>query len=89
MTNRIALAACVLSLSWMAVVIGAGQDSTGQRSGNPVTFHKDVMPILQKNCESCHRPGQIGPFSMRSYQDVRPWARAIKTAVVSKKMPPS
>ena len=87
MTNRIALAACVLFLSWIAV-IGAGQDSTAQRSGTAVTFHKDVMPILQKNCESCHRPGQIGPFPMRNYQDVRPWARAIKAAVVSKKMPP-
>lgn len=87
MTTKIALVACVLVLSWI-VVIGAGQDPATQRSGAAVTFHKDVQPILQKNCESCHRPGQIGPFSMRSYQEVRPWARAMKSAVVSRKMPP-
>jgi len=53
-----------------------------------VTFNKDVLPILEKNCQSCHRPGQIGPFSMLSYKDIRPWAKAIKTAVVSRTMPP-
>jgi hypothetical protein len=53
-----------------------------------VTFHKDVEPILQKNCQTCHRPGQIGPFSMLSYKDTRPWAKAIRQAVVSRVMPP-
>ena len=53
-----------------------------------VTFHKDVESILQKNCQSCHRPGQIAPMSFLSYDSVRPWAKAIKNAVASKKMPP-
>jgi len=53
-----------------------------------VTFHKDVEPILQKNCQSCHRPGQIAPMSFLSYVATRPWAKAIKTAVVTKRMPP-
>jgi mono/diheme cytochrome c family protein len=53
-----------------------------------VTFHKDIEPILQKNCQSCHRPGQIAPMSLLSYQAVRPWARAIKTKVVAREMPP-
>src|SRR6202047_5127295 len=52
------------------------------------TFHKDVLPILQKNCQTCHRPGQIGPFSLLDYQSARPWAKAIKNAVATKKMPP-
>ena len=52
------------------------------------TFHKDIAPILQKNCESCHRPGQIGPMSLVGYQNARPWAKAIKNAVASRKMPP-
>ena len=52
------------------------------------TFHKDVLPILQRNCQSCHRPGQIAPMSLLTYQSARPWARAIKTAVVSRQMPP-
>jgi hypothetical protein len=54
----------------------------------PVTFHKDVLPILQKNCQSCHRPGQVAPMSFLSYESVRPWAKAMKTAVVARKMPP-
>src|SRR6266446_6942416 len=53
-----------------------------------VTFSKDVLPILQKNCQSCHRPGQVAPMSLNSYKDARPWAKAIKAAVILKKMPP-
>ena len=53
-----------------------------------LTFNKDVLPILQKNCQTCHRPGQVAPMSFVSYQDARPWAKAMKTAVASRKMPP-
>ncbi len=53
-----------------------------------VTFHKDVLPILQKNCQSCHRPGQIAPMSFLTYAEARPWAKAMKAAVLTKKMPP-
>src|SRR5438552_7400870 len=53
-----------------------------------VTFHKDVLPILQRNCQGCHRPGQIAPMSFLSYESVRPWAKAMKAAVASRKMPP-
>src|SRR5262252_10917465 len=53
-----------------------------------VTFHKDVLPILQKNCQACHRPGQIAPMSFLTYENVRPWAKAMKTAVATRKMPP-
>ena len=52
------------------------------------TFNKDVLPILQKKCQVCHRPGEIGPMSFLSYESTRPYARAIKAAVASKKMPP-
>ncbi len=54
----------------------------------PVTFNKDVLPVLQKNCQTCHRPGEIAPMPFLTYAGTRPWARAIKAAVVSKKMPP-
>src|SRR5437667_10658474 len=60
--------------------------STAQSS--PVTFNKDVLPILQENCQTCHRPGEIAPMSLLTYKDARPWAKAIKTAVVSGQMPP-
>ena len=53
-----------------------------------VTFARDVAPILQKNCQECHQPGAIGPMSLRTYEEVRPWARAIKQRVVAREMPP-
>src|SRR5579884_4335978 len=54
----------------------------------PVTFNKDVLPILQKNCQSCHRPGEIGPMPLLTYGGTRPWAKAIKEQVATGKMPP-
>ena len=53
-----------------------------------VTFDRDVLPVLQAKCQGCHRPGEVAPMSFLSYQETRPWAKAIKTAVLSKKMPP-
>ena len=53
-----------------------------------VTFNKDVSPILQAKCQSCHEPGSIGPMSLVTYQDARPWARSIKQRVESRQMPP-
>jgi len=58
------------------------------------TFTKDVLPIVQENCQNCHREkavkmsGLIAPFSLTSYEQTRPWAAAIKKAVVNKVMPP-
>jgi hypothetical protein len=53
-----------------------------------ITFHKDVEPIWQKNCQGCHRPGQVAPMSLLTYQNARPWAKAMKAAVTLRKMPP-
>lgn len=53
-----------------------------------VTFNKDVLPILENNCQSCHRPGEVAPMSLLTYQEARPWAKAIKNAVLTRKMPP-
>src|SRR5712692_8004 len=57
-------------------------------TARPATFHRDVLPILQKRCQECHRPGEIGPMSFLSYGEVRPWAKAIREAVLTRKMPP-
>jgi len=54
----------------------------------PATFNKDVLPILQQNCQECHRPGEVAPFSLMTYKDARPWAKAVKAAVAARKMPP-
>ena len=52
------------------------------------TFDRDILPILQRNCQSCHRPGEIGPMPLLTYDGVRPWAKSIKSAVLTRKMPP-
>jgi hypothetical protein len=57
-------------------------------AADPVTFHKHVEPLLQKSCQSCHRPGQVAPMSFLSYESARPWAKAMKSAVITRKMPP-
>jgi hypothetical protein len=53
-----------------------------------VTFHKDVEPVVQKHCQGCHRPGEAAPFSLLTYKDARPWAKSIRQAVLTRKMPP-
>ena len=53
-----------------------------------VTFAKDVASILQEKCQACHRTGQMAPMSLTTYQEVRPWARAIRAKVVAGDMPP-
>src|SRR2546421_6524460 len=52
------------------------------------TFNKQVVRIFEQHCQTCHRPGNIAPFSLLTYADARPWARAIRDAVLLKKMPP-
>src|SRR5436309_12825293 len=56
--------------------------------GQSVTFYKDVLPVLQARCQSCHRPGEVAPMSFLEYQTTRPWAKAMKAAVIERKMPP-
>jgi hypothetical protein len=69
------VAACVLSSSALA-------------GAQTVTFVSDVAPILQEKCQECHRPGTGAPMSLVTYQEVRPWARAIKRSVSRREMPP-
>src|SRR5262245_46377331 len=73
----------------MLVAVGLLMTSMAVAQANTSpTFTKDVLPILQKNCQTCHRPGQIAPMSLLSYKETRPWAKAIRNAVVTRKMPP-
>jgi peroxiredoxin len=53
-----------------------------------VTFTKDVAPILQNRCQECHRPGQIGPMSLLTYEDASAWADTIREVIRDKRMPP-
>ncbi len=64
-------------------------DANGDKpASKQITFTKDVAPILFKNCAGCHRPNDIGPFSVLSYKDARPWAKSIREKVVGREMPP-
>jgi len=65
---------CFLFGLFLVAVLTTAQEAAGQP---PVTFTKDVAPILFAHCVTCHRPGDIAPFSLLTYQDARPWAAAI------------
>lgn len=58
------------------------------KSTTTLTYHKDVVPILQKHCQACHRPGEVGPFSLMTYKQAVTWAEDIKEYTTAKKMPP-
>jgi mono/diheme cytochrome c family protein len=75
----------------LAVAVASAPQAVAQQAGGDaaqVTFARDVAPILQKNCQQCHQPGSIGPMSLTTFEEVRPWARAIKQRVVAGEMPP-
>src|SRR5215471_4968904 len=68
-------------IAGMAVIIGAGlavNASSVRAQTADVTFTKDIAPLLQRSCQSCHRPDSIAPMSLLTYEQVRPYAREIK-----------
>ncbi len=84
---------------WMRRGLGCGMLAFGamlvlaapagaQGVDSPVTFTKDIAPILQEKCQACHREGYMAPMSLMTYRESRPWARAIKARVVDRQMPP-
>ncbi len=82
----------------LAVVVAVGALSLiaapAQANEGDVTYYRDVLPIIQDNCQSCHQPegqnlgGVVAPMSFMSYQETRPWARAIAHKVEAREMPP-
>jgi len=85
-TRQIVTAGVLLGLVTLTTSMPAKPQQSP--SSVPVTFNKEVLPILQKNCQTCHRPGEIAPMSFLTYKDARPWAKAMKTAVINRQMPP-
>ena len=75
-------------LSALCFVFSPVSRAAGSGSAKEVTFSRDVAPIFYKNCAECHRAKDIAPMSLLTYTDARPWARAMKNAVVTKTMPP-
>jgi mono/diheme cytochrome c family protein len=76
------IAACVVVTLGVAAGVAVAAD------GPSVTFTKDVAPIVYKSCAECHRPTMFAPMSLMTYDDARPYARAIKAKVVARQMPP-
>jgi hypothetical protein len=75
-------------LSGVAGVVLCSAPLSAQTPAAAVTFTKDVAPILQRSCVTCHRPGQSAPMSLMTYAEARPWARSIKSRVTAREMPP-
>src|SRR5579872_5789113 len=66
---------------------GQSGSGSGENSAAP-TFYKDVLPILQKHCQACHREGEIAPMALVTYQQTYAWADKIARLVSQKQMPP-
>src|SRR5260370_38433229 len=75
-----------------AIVVGTvlAVPAVGRAADNPAapTFTKDVAPIFQAKCEGGHRPDNMAPMSLRTYEDVRPWVKSIAHRVGAHQMPP-
>jgi uncharacterized protein (TIGR03437 family) len=90
------VAAIVISNRWRLAEASSKNSSptksaltkSGKRAQSTPTFSKEVARIFQKSCQTCHHPGDIAPFSLMTYAEARPWAKAIREAVSLKKMPP-
>src|SRR5579864_2046553 len=66
----------------------SGSAIGAELTNKPVTFTKDIAPILQAKCQDCHRKGSMAPMSLLTYEETRPWAKAIKERVLTRQMPP-
>src|SRR4026209_1002789 len=91
----IKLSVCTVVLVGVSGSVGMAKSQRGPSPAKTVaasqptpTFTKDIAPILYKNCVTCHRPGEVAPMSLISYNDVRPWSKAIKDKVAKREMPP-
>lgn len=78
----------VAIFSALLVALSSLAAAPATTAGATPTFAKDVAPILYKNCASCHRAGEIAPMSLLTYEEVRPWAKAIREKVSLGDMPP-
>jgi hypothetical protein len=84
-----ALFAAALSLTFTATAWQRSSSAPDSAQKKPAsTFYKDVLPILQEKCQSCHRPGEPAPMPLLTYEQTRPWAGKIAAAVEMKAMPP-
>src|SRR5690349_1685964 len=77
-----------MTLSLFIAMIGFTMTAAAADAPQQVTFAKNVAPIFQAHCQSCHHVGTVAPMSLVTYQEARPWAAAIKQRVSAREMPP-
>jgi mono/diheme cytochrome c family protein len=75
----------LLTIFLVTLPVAAAPQASGK---NVPTFYKDILPLLQDHCQSCHRSGEVAPMPLMTYEQTRPWAPAIAKAVQSGMMPP-
>ena len=78
----------VVLVGFIAAALAPSPASGGQTPSRGVTFTKDIAPILQRSCENCHRTSGVAPMPLTTYEEVRPWAAAIKRRTAAREMPP-
>ena len=86
--TRFLMAAGALALATSLGLSAQTQSTRPKGDPDAPTFASDVAPILYKNCVGCHRPGEIAPMSLLTYDEARPWAKAIRDEVSEGNMPP-
>jgi hypothetical protein len=77
-----------LSALALVVVIACPQFTNAQATNTAITFTKDIAPIFQEKCQACHRTDSMAPMSLVTYEEARPWAKAIRERVITRQMPP-
>jgi len=78
----------LLTLSGPSIAADSSNNTGAGPAGKPVTFAKDVAPILQEKCQDCHRKNSMAPMSLITYEETRPWAKSIRQRVIARQMPP-
>src|SRR5438067_13896388 len=77
-----------VSMALAVSAVFAAAIPAGAADGKTPTFTKDIAPIFQQKCEACHRPNNMAPMSLMTYEEARPWAKSIASRVGARQMPP-
>src|SRR5262245_26248167 len=88
LTTAVALAMIVIALALPSVFAPIFANDAQEGVPARPTFAKDILPIFQKSCQDCHRPGTAAPMSLLTYETARPWAKSIRERVLTRNMPP-
>ena len=76
-----------LGMLAIGAALALSNPAIAAETSKPV-FTKDIAPIFQAKCQDCHRKGSMAPMSLETYQEARPWAKAIQDRVATRQMPP-